>query len=206
VTDGLYRVRVTDGPLSNQERAYASEMVPLGVRVESGSLVIAAAEALPVATHVPERALENGGTVIPFDAGLYNLEISSINWIESGQFWNESGPDRTHAPSDLVISISARQGHFPGVSGEPHVTGLRQKWLFPDEPRRIGPEVEMVLVTTVRKGPKGLTLKECGPMIYSATLEDYSGVQWKDRIRFVVTWVDHGNRTMTGRLLGRIPT
>ena len=59
----------------------------------------------------------------------------------------------------------------------------------------------MILTTKVRKGPDGLTLKDCGPCDYQATLIDYSSAAWKDTIRFKVVTVDHKAQTLTGEYI-----
>ena len=64
----------------------------------------------------------------------------------------------------------------------------------------------MILTTTVRKAPNGLTLKECGPGYYHAELNDYAQVAWKDTIRFRVLTVDHQAKSMTGEFVETVRT
>jgi len=201
--DGIYRVRVTGGELTPDERAFATAVAgPLGFRVESGTIFVCGAENLP-------GAGQDGGAHVERISGIrcgsYDLHAYLIYWFESPRWWTAEGPDMTSAPADIVICIKSREGAFAGIQGHPQLRCDRDKWVFADEPRQIGPQVGMELITTVRKAPSGLVLKNCGPRHYSASLEDYSKVQWKDRIRLVVTEVDHAARKLVGRLIERVP-
>lgn len=68
-----------------------------------------------------------------------------------------------------------------------------------------GPRAGMVLEATVRRSPRGLCLKPCGPGEYDADLVDYGGVAWRDRIRFRATHVDHAARRVVGELVEKLP-
>ncbi len=61
--------------------------------------------------------------------------------------------------------------------------------------RQTSPQPGMILKTTVRTSPNGLVLKD--PWVcYTATLEDFGTLAWKDKIRVRVIEVDHDRETM----------
>jgi hypothetical protein len=181
--DGVYRSRVTDGELTADERAYATAGTgPLGFRAESERIFICGAENLPGAG---QGGAVEGERVEQIRRGSYDLHAYQIYWFDCPRWWTAKGPDASSAPADIVICIRPRQSAFIGIQSPPQLRGYGDKWVFPDEPRQVGPQAGMELITTVRKAPSGLILKECGPRQYSAALEDYSQVQWKDQIRFI---------------------
>ena len=200
-SDGIYRVRVTDEGLTGAERAYASEVVHgLGVRTNSGALAIAGAEAL--SGHEPGAPLDDYCKV---KAGAYNVDAYRIDWSDAPQWWREDGVAPEDAPPDLVLSLQPRTSPVPPLAQEPRLGwAVSRSWAFPGEPREVGPMPGMLLTTTVRKGPKGLILKECGPGNYAATLADYSAVEWKDRVRFRVISVDHEAESMVGEFVEKL--
>jgi hypothetical protein len=95
-----------------------------------------------------------------------------------------------------VLVIRKREGEFPGVKDEPRLVSDSNKFLFESSTRKVGPEEGMILETKVWKNPKGLTLKECGPLDYKPMLVAFGDIQWKDRVRIKVKSVDHENETM----------
>lgn len=205
-SDGVYQVRITDGELTAVERAYAAATIGgLGLRVASGKLVLGGGEALPDPDEPPGR-VDPRCTVLAAPAGGFNVDAYRIDWRDSPRWWQEERETRDGTPPDVVLIVTPRRSPLPLLAREPqlHSTGGRS-WVFPDEPREVGPVPGMLLTTTVRKGPKGLTLKECGPRWYTATFADYSQVQWKDRVRFRVTSVDHQTRSLVGEFVEKLP-
>ncbi len=203
--DGVYVVRMTDGELTDVERAYAGEVVRgLGFIVTSGRVVVGPGEALPQPGSVSTYSDESC-TVLAIESGPYQVDAYSINWFDSPRWWRDGRIVRNEAPADIVLVVRPRTSALPPLVQKPCLQMLDNSWVFPDEPREVGPALGMLLITTVRKGPKGLALKECGPSQYAATLSDYSAVRWKDRIRLRVTSVDHAARTLIGEFIEKIP-
>ena len=203
--DGVYVVRMTDGELTDVERAYAGEVVRgLGFIATSGRVAVGPGEALPEpgsASTFPDESC----AVLEIDPGAYQVDAYSINWFDSPRWWRDGRVVRDEAPAEIVLVVRPRTLTLPPLVQEPRLWMLGNSWVFPDEPREVGPAPGMLLVTTVRKGPNGLSLKDCGPSQYAATLSDYSAVRWKDRIRFRVTSVDHAARTLVGEFIEKIP-
>lgn len=70
--------------------------------------------------------------------------------------------------------------------------------------RRVAPPGRprwMRLKTKVAKGPNGLVLSKCGPLLYRPVLEDESGVNWKDRVLVEVTGVAAKKKRTTVKLI-----
>jgi hypothetical protein len=204
-SDGVYRVRVTDGDLTGAERAYAAEVVRgLGVRTTSGTVTVAGGEAL-VGPDGPVAAVHDDRMTVALAPGAYHVDAYLIDWSDSPRWWPDGGGEKDDPPHDIVLTLRARTLPLAPLDREPRLgRSVARSWVFPDEPREIGPVPGMLLTSTVRKAPNGLTLKECGPGGYAATLVDYSPVEWKDRVRFRVTRVDHLAQTLVGEFVEKL--
>ena len=126
-----------------------------------------------------------------------------IDWFDSPRYWRDGVPVSSDAPPDFVLVICPQQT-LNSVQQIPRLQMLNPSWVFPDEPREFGPVVGMILKTTVRKAPGGLTLNACGPCTYRASLNDYSAVQWKDEIQLRVVSVDHDSRSLVGEFIQKL--
>jgi hypothetical protein len=200
--DGIYCVRLTDGDLNPDERDYADERVAgLGVEVVSSGLFIGPGECLPGGGSAFTHSDLERGVLCEMDNGVYAVDVYSIRWFDSPRWWTEDHTMPVDAPADFVITLRPRTGPIATIDAEPRLKGLSDAFLFDSSTRQIGPQRGMILTTTVRKAPNGLTLKSCGPCEFSATLTDYAQVAWKDTIRFRVLTVDHGAKVMTGEFV-----
>ena len=198
--DGIYRVRITDGELNADERDYADEYIAgLGVEVVSGKIFIGPGECLPGGFQF--GAETDRGALCEIDNGSYTVDVYSIRWFDSPRWWAEDHRVPSDAPVDYVIRLRDRSGAMNAVAMEPRFSGRSEMFLFDSSTRQIGPQPGMILTTTVRKAPNGLTLKDCGPGYFRATLADYSQVAWKDTIRFRVLTVDHQAKQLTGEFV-----
>ena len=203
--DGMFRARITDGDLTLDERDYAAEVVQgLGLEVISNSVYVGPGECLP-GEGFGSCDLKRG-IMLEIKNGPYDVDAYAIEWFDSPRWWNEDHAVPEHAPPDIVLVIQGRGGPFRQPNAEPRFKELSDHFLFDSPRRRIGPEPGMLLTTTVRKGPSGLTLKDCGPCHYQARLVDYSNVKWKDRIRFEVLSVDHKARVIAGKFFELLPS
>jgi hypothetical protein len=202
--DGVFRARITDGHLTPDERDYAAEVVRgLGLEVTSNAVYVGPGECLPGGGFaLPDL---KRGIMLEMKNGAYNVDAYAIEWSDSPRWWNEEHTIREDAPTDFVLVIQCRSSPFRQPDSEPRFSGVDDRFLFDSPARRVGPEPGMLLTTSVRKGPSGLTLKDCGPRYYQATLVDYSSVKWKDRIRFEVLSVDHKSRLITGKFIELLP-
>jgi hypothetical protein len=202
--DGVYQTRITDGDLTPDERDYAAEVVRgLGFEVVSNAFYVGPGECIP-GGGFGSPDIERG-VILAMKNGVYNVDAYLINWSDSPRWWNEERVVPEGAPPDFVLVIQTRKNPFRQPDSEPRFTGLGDHFLFDSSTRRVGPEPGMLLTTKVRKSPTGLTLKDCGPCQYGATLVDYSNVKWKDRIRFEVLSVDHKARLITGKFIEIVP-
>jgi hypothetical protein len=205
--DGTYRIRVTDGPLTADERDYANAVTAtLGVRIASGRFFMGQGEALPgegfqatLSTIAPGQ-----GAFIPLGRGSFDVLVYRIAWEDSPRWWSESTVIATDAPPDLVVTVAPRSRQFSAPVSQPRLLGNSATFLFASATRAIGPVPGMRLATSVRKAPSGLTLAPCGPCSYRPTLIDYESVSWRDRIIFRVLSVDHATKTMTGAFEERV--
>lgn len=203
-SDGAFRVRITDGGLTPDERDYAAEVVQgLGLEITSNSVYLGPGECLPGGGFGSPDLKR--GNMLTMKKGVYNVEAYSIQWFDSPRWWNEDRAVPDDAPADVVLILQERCGQFSQLDVEPRFSRIPDCFLFDSPGRRIGPQPGMRLTTTVRKGPSGLTLKDCGPCHYQATLVDYSMVKWKDKIRFEVLSVDQKASAMTGRFIEIVP-
>ncbi|QDV54019.1 DUF6386 family protein [Gimesia fumaroli] len=203
--DGVYQARITDDELTSDERDYAAELVEnLGVDVVSGALFIGPGECLPGGDAQFSSVNEERGILLKIPNGKYCIEVYSIDWFESPRWWTENQQPPENAPADYVAVLRSRMAPLDEINSEPRFTGDTDQFLFESATRLIGPQPGMVLSTKVRKGPHGLTLRECGPCDYTPSLIDYSDVAWKDTIRFQVISVDHEAREMTGEFLEKV--
>jgi hypothetical protein len=202
--DGVFRARITDGDLTSDERDYAAEVVrSLGLEVTSNAVNVGPGECLPGGGSGSPDVKR--GNMLPMKKGVYDVDAYAIQWSDSPRWWNDDGAVPDSAPADIVLTMQERRGQFSQLSVEPRFSRIDDHFLFDSPTRRIGPEPGMILTTTVRKGPSGLTLKDCGPCYYQATLVDYSNVKWKDKIRFEVLSVDQKARVITGKFIERVP-
>lgn len=200
--DGGYQVRVTDGELNRDERDYAAELVAnLGINVTSGNVFIGPGECLPGGESRFEDYHAQRGTLFEIDNGAYRVDIYAIHWFDSPSWWTEDHNPPADAPADFVIVIRPRTASIPALESEPRFHGVTDGFLFDSSTRQIGPQPGMILTTKVHKGSNGLTLKDCGPCSYRASLIDYSRVAWKDTIRFKVISVDHEAKEMIGEYI-----
>lgn len=201
--DGVYRVRISDGELSSDERDYASAVLDkLRLVVRSGT-VVAHGYGLAGAEDVASRS--------PIAAGTYDVAVYEIAWWMSPTWRAEDGRISGDPPADYVLLLR------PAVTN-PYVMPHQQlrldsfcdpvsgemPFLFPSATRRAGTEPGVIMVTTVVKSPEGLRLKRCGIEQYEGELRDYAGLQWKDRIRFRVLKVDHDRHLYLGELVERL--
>ena len=199
--DGVYRVRITDGELTTNEHDYAAEVIrSLGFEVVSNAVYIGPGECLPGGGFdAPDI---DRGIMLEMKNGVYNVDAYSIQWSDSPRWWNEENAIPDDAPPDVVLVVQARNHDpFRQPDSEPRFRDCGDHFIFDSSSRRTGPEPGMLLTTSVRKGPSGLTLKDCGPCLYSPKLVDYLNVKWKDRIRFEVISVDHKAHSMIGKLV-----
>lgn len=194
--DGVHQVRVTTEGLTPDERAYACDVAKCGLEVSSGRVHVLGGEWLPGEGLTPPDT-----NVLALPNGSYDIEFYAIDWHDAQQ-WHRSLDDEVHpdAPADFVAVLKQREGEFSGSPGV-RVVQMAKSWTFPDEERKLGPEIGMRLKTKVAKGPNGLVLRECGPFLYRPVLEDESGVKWKDRILVEVKSVDAERKRMSVKLI-----
>ena len=198
--DGVYKVRVTDGDLTPNERDYAADCLqPLGLRVESGRVCISG--------YWFDEECE---TFVDVPPGLYTVTLYDISFWQSPRWWSpdqqQTPPD---APADYVAILQPRQGDLT-IPDELQLDYLRNwepgptKYLFGSSTRLVGPQVGMELVSTVRRSGDSFTLKDCGPGDYSASLTSFDGLGRSDRVRFRVVSVDHEDETLVGELIAKV--
>lgn len=197
--DGTFVVRITDGELLPVEQDYAiMRFQDLGVEIVSGSMFVGNGECIPGEdfSTSPEN-IENGeGRFISLSPGKYSLEVYLIDWFDSPNYWNSEYKTPDNAPADIVILVRSRDKSFKAYQHEPHLVPDSSEFLFESVNRVVGPIPGMLLETKVWKNSKGLTLKDCGPLNYKPIAEDYSKMQWKDKVRIKVVSVDHEKKTM----------
>lgn len=207
--DGVFRVRITDDDLSSDEREFAVAMLAdLGLRCRSGSVRISGVGFDAETPELPTTRME---------PGEYRATVYEILWTASQAFFSETGEPLPDRPADYVVQLApapAGSGayrlpevalrletvYLPSVDGEP-------AFLFPHEGRRLGTPPGTVLISTVilsRTSPSGLCLKACGVEGYPVDLDDYSGLKWKDRVRFEVLGVDPRAGRFQGRFLAKV--
>ena len=203
--DGVYRVRVTDGDMTVDERDYAASAVcGLGVEVISGKLYAGPAECMPGGGIGFTPASEERGLVLECDDGAYDVELFAIHWRDSPRWWKDDHSVPDDAPVDIVATLRPRQRPFSAGSGECRLDFYGNNYLYESATRRVGPEPGMILTTKVRRGPSSeLCLKGCGPLGYRASLIEYSGVAWKDTIRIRVVAVDHDAKQLTAEFVSK---
>ncbi len=201
--DGVYQARITDGDLTPDERDYAAEFVHnLGVEVVSGRLFIGPGECVPGGNSHFTPADAKRGTLFEINNGSYFVDVYAIHWFNSPRWWTADHRPPHDAPADFVVVIRQRTGPIPALDSEPRFAGWSDAFLFESSTRQIGPQPGMILTTKVRKDLNGgLSLKDCGPCDYRASLTDYSQVAWKDTIRFKVLAVDHDAKRITGEFI-----
>lgn len=204
--DGVYELRITDGPLTADERDYAAEVVQeLGLEVVDGQLFIGPGECLPGGGAAFTAEDVDRGALVAVANGRYFLDVYAIHWFDSPRWWREDHRPPDDSPPDFVVVIRPRSTAFGRVTTQPQLTGCADEFLFASSTRQVGPQPGMTLTTVVRKNVSGeLSLKNCGPRAYRASLTDYSQVAWKDTVRFRVVRVDHETRTLIGEFLERI--
>lgn len=205
-SDGYYRVRVTSSAeLEAAERAYAAKKVTLGVEVVSGRIFVGAGEHLPGGDSSPETDEELAGFFVGLPNGLYKAEIYAIVWQGAADWIVPAGePIPKSAPPDLVLVLRPRQ-KFTKPKEEPRLVG-DGSWLFPGEPRQVGPVPGMLIETVVVARGRERVLKWAGPGNYRPVLADMSAVAWKDRIVVrVLGSIDHNEKEFACELVRKLP-
>ena len=195
--DGYYKLRITDGELTQDERDYAAYCLePLGLHVESGIV--------SVSGYWFDSDLQ-----LQIEPGTYWVQLYDISFWESPRWWTEELTTPDDAPADYVAVIKKCDQQI-AIPSELHLDSMRNwepgptKFLFESNTRLIGPQIGMELNTTVRKSPNGLVLKQCGPGDYSAELICYDNLNRSDRIRFCVVSVDHKAKHVIGELVTKL--
>jgi Family of unknown function (DUF6386) len=201
--DGVYRMRITTGDLTLDERDYAVGAVRgLGVEVVSGKVFVGAAECMPGGGIAFTSADVDRGLLLDTENGRYEVDLFAIQWFNSPRWWRDDRSVPDGAPVDIVAVLKPRLTPFAEICSQSRLDFYSSAYLFESTTRRVGPEPGMILTTKVRRGPSGeLCLKECGPRSYRASLVDYSGVAWKDTIRLRVISVDHHSKQLVGEFV-----
>ena len=205
--DGAFKVRVTDGELTSDERSYATDWIRLGIVVASGLLFVGAGEKLPGEQQSPRP--EHPGEAEFFTRlhpGEYAAEVYGIHWTDSPDWYTPPGqavPES--APADVVLRLTRRDGVFTPPAAEPLLfAAATPGWLFPREPRRLGPVPGMILRTSVVRRGNELLLKPCGPLDYRPRLKDISGHAWRDELDVRVLSVNHESREFEAVVVQRL--
>lgn len=197
--DGVYKVRITDGDLTQDERDYAAHCLkPLGLKVESGRISISG-----------YWFDDKSDFVVDVPPGSYSVTLYDISYWQSPRWWGEDHRTTDGAPADYVAVLTPHDGPLD-IPTELRLDYLLEwepgptKYLFESSTRVIGPQVGMELVSTVRKSGDGLILKECGPGHYRASLTSYDGLSRKDQVRFRVVSVNHEEEALQGELIAKL--
>lgn len=198
--DGTYRVRVTDGELTQDERDYACATdASQGLSVVSGRVFVGGAEELPSEELEPDELITaeyKQGAFVEVKPDEYSATLYKVAWQVSHRWWSEDGKLANSAPADIVVILTPRMKPFTVLTKEPPRLLASDQFLFASDGREIGPVSGMTLSTTVWKGPNGLFLKECGPLRYRPMLDKNADLKWHDRVKVLEQEVDHAARTM----------
>jgi hypothetical protein len=191
--DGVYKVRITSHDLTSAESSYATEVITLGIEVESGRVFIGAGECIPSGGVSPEPSIETGRSFLAVPPGQYTVAGYAVKWQDAPDwFTGVDEPVSTFAPADLVLRFTPRVEPFVAPNANPRFfLGVEEQWLFPEQPRRLGPVPGMILSTSVALRRDDLVLKPCGPRGYRPIVEDMSRLRWRDRIQVRVLSVNH---------------
>jgi hypothetical protein len=205
--DGFYKIRVTDGALTEAEAAYASELVILGLTVVSTEVFVGPGECLPGdGTSPVSTDPDEGRFFIPVATGRYLVHAHAIAWNDAPDWYVPEGqPIPANTPADVVLVLHPLLpgSLFTPPVSEPRIFSNFGKWLFPDLPRRLGPVPGMILTTTVVRRRDELVLKPCGPLGYRPILEDMAGLNWQDRVTVEVVAVNPQGQEFTALIKGR---
>jgi hypothetical protein len=207
--DGIYKVRVTDGDLTADERSYATESLHVGVVVTSGQLFVGAGEELPGEYFSPSpEDPEKAKFFMSLAPGDYSVEVYGIMWNNSPDWYAPPGsPVPESAPADVVLRLSRRQSAFTARDVEPHLfMNVDRGWLFPEEPRRLGPLPGMILRTSVVRRREEFLLKPCGPLSYRPIMKNMSGYEWREEVDVRVLSVNHESQEFEAEVVQRLST
>jgi len=114
-----HRVRV-GLELTELEMGYvqgSTEPAPLKV-TEEGKLFVGPAARLPgdgFGDRLPTT--DDGGGLVPVQAGLYQVEVAILDWRGDDRFWTEENEPTEDAPADFVVLL-ARVDALPAPSPE----------------------------------------------------------------------------------------
>lgn len=202
--DGVFKVRMTNGELTSSERAYAADFVPLGVRVTSGLLFVGPGEHLPGEGFLPQPGdRETAALFCPVNTDTYSAEVYGIVWHDAPDWYVAPGAEVPEsAPPDVVVRLTPREGEFVPPTTEPRIfVETADRWIFPEEPRRLGPVPGMTLRTRVVRRRDDLVLKPCGPRDYRPILKTTTDLDWNDEIDVRVVAVNHETREFEAELV-----
>jgi len=203
-SDGVYKCRITDGDLTAAEQPYAYDSLLCGIEVASGSIVVGPGEYLSGTPIHNGPTLSDGPWNCPHPCGTFDAEIFAIASRDAAEWYVEPGnPVPSDAPADFVVCTRPRS-RFAPLGAAPQFSGLAEQWLFPDLPRRMGPEAGMELTTSVLVRGDRLVLKPCGPLSYRPVLPSMQGLAWRDQARVKVVSVDHDAQEMVVTLVERL--
>jgi hypothetical protein len=200
--DGIYAVRPTFVGLTVDETVYASDHFVLGLEVRSGRVFVGPGEYLPgggVTVDSGDSALASSFIDVPI--GFYCAHIYGVSWEDSPQ-WYSAGEVAPGAPADVVVALQPRSDNFDPPEREPRLFESPGRWVFPELPRRLGPEPGMLLTTTVVRRRDELVLKPCGPLDYRPVLPEMGGLKCADQVLVEVAHVNHDTREFVAVLQG----
>jgi hypothetical protein len=207
--DGVFKVRLTDGDLTPDERSYATESLHVGVVVTSGHLFVGAGEELP-GEHLspsPEDPRE-AKFFMRLAPGAYSVEVYGITWTDSPDWYSPPGsPVPESAPADVVLRLNRRESEFTAPGVEPRLfVDVDRGWLFPEEPRRLGPVPGMILRTSVVRRREEFLLKPCGPLSYRPVIKNMFGYEWREELDVRVLSVNHESQEFEAEVVQRLGT
>jgi hypothetical protein len=208
-SDGTFDARVTDGPLTDDERDYAACLVKSRVVVKSGNLWVSGYGFEPLSIG-PTNLVGQSFAVEP---GVYNIEAYFILWQHSPRWWCESDAKRPDSPPDLVFQLTpaSQSSEFipPGdirldAIWLPFIETQPSPFLFPSSGRVMGTQPGMRLTTETISDPKtesGIHFKKCGIENYRLELFETPSLEPGTRITVEVISVHHLKMTISARFI-----
>lgn len=220
--DGGYKIRVTQEELTEEEKAFAKDKAHLGLKIVSGNLVVGALEVLPggniYTTFESINDLQGGFIDIP--NGEYDLHIYGLDYNILNELPDDADIALQDSLPDIVVVITPRTEKFVAPAEENvffidtdkpflFASPLRKKILAKRRGAQlIGKRIKAKVYKSTTS-EHGFSLREHDsnwPNGYDVELEDYSQIQWKDRLVLEITAVDKTRKLLTAKVVEKEPT
>jgi hypothetical protein len=123
--DGIYKVRLTNQELTNEEKHFVKNVVPeLGLHIVSGQLYIGGAEEMPAGSEFSRSTMResiSGGQMFSLHNGDYTVRIFGLDLEDDDDEFTEEEEQMAEDLPQIVMQILPGKAKVPELKEEPSV-------------------------------------------------------------------------------------